>query len=254
MAEDFIAIVPARMHSTRLPRKALAMIGDYPLVIHSAMRARESGAQRVIIATDHSDILELAKQYQVECVLTREDHLTGTDRLAEATHILGLDDDQIVVNVQGDEPLIEAMVIRRVVNRLIDSPDAVMSSACYPIDDFNHFINSNSVKVVLNQRQEAMYFSRSAIPFDRDSKNSALPKTMKAWHHMGLYAYRCGFLKQYQSLRPVTLELTESLEQLRVLWYGYRIAMEITEQAPLPGVDTVEDLERVRQWFAGHGK
>ncbi|MBU6468005.1 MAG: 3-deoxy-manno-octulosonate cytidylyltransferase [Betaproteobacteria bacterium] len=250
MQHEFVAVIPARMHSTRLPGKALAMIGEYPLVIHSAMRAKESGAQRVVIATDHHDIFQVAKTYQFECVMTRSDHLTGTDRLAEAVTLLNLDDEQIVINVQGDEPLIEPKVIGRVVNRLVDSQDAVMSSACYPIDDYSSFSNPNSVKVVLNQRQEAMYFSRSAIPFSRETQNSTLPNKLKAWHHMGLYAYRVSFLKHYQSLVPVALELTESLEQLRVLWYGHKIAMEITEQAPLPGVDTPEDLERVRQWFA----
>jgi len=252
VSQNFVAIVPARMQSTRLPRKALAMIGSYPLVIHSALRARESGAQRVVIATDHVDIAQAANEYGFEFVMTRVDHLSGTDRLAEAVDILQLEDHQVVVNVQGDEPLIDGHVIAKVVERLVSSPDCVMSSACYPITDFAHFTNPNVVKVVLNQQQEALYFSRSAIPFNRDSQNKTLPNTMKAWHHMGLYAYRADFLKHYKQLTPVALETTESLEQLRVLWYGFKIAMEITDQAPLPGVDTVEDLQRVRHWFETH--
>ncbi len=252
MPQSFIAIVPARMQSSRLPRKALAMIGPYPLVIHSALRARESGAQRVVIATDHVDIAQAAKEFGFEYVMTHANHLSGTDRLAEAVDLLQLEEHQVIVNVQGDEPLIEGKVIANVVERLIKSPDCVMSSACYPIVEFAHFTNPNVVKVVLNQRQEALYFSRSAIPFDRDSQNKTLPNTMKAWHHMGLYAYRAGFLKHYKQLTPVTLELTESLEQLRVLWYGFKIAMEITDQAPLPGVDTAEDLQRVRHCFETH--
>ncbi|MHB8354425.1 MAG: 3-deoxy-manno-octulosonate cytidylyltransferase [Burkholderiales bacterium] len=252
MGASFIAIVPARMGSTRFPGKALADIAGQPMVVRCALRARDSGAGRVVVATDHEDIAAAVRAAGIEVVLTRTDHETGTDRLAEAARLLKLSAQEIVVNVQGDEPLIVPDVIRRVAERLVISPSCAMATACYPIHDLEHFESTTAVKVVFNRAEEALYFSRAPIPWPRDAfaeKGVSWPVGLPAWHHVGLYAYRVSFLEDFTGLSRSPLETFEALEQLRALWHGYRIAVVTTDCAPVPGVDTPEDLERVRALF-----
>ncbi len=252
MPASFTAIVPARMGSTRFPGKALAQIAGLPMVVHCALRARDSGATRVAVATDHEEIAAAVRSAGLEVVLTHADHETGTDRLAEAVRLLRLPAGEIVVNVQGDEPLMAPDVIRRVAERLAASTTCAMATACYPIHDRAHFESTTAVKVVLNQAGEALYFSRAPIPWPRDAfagNVSSWPPGLPAWHHMGLYAYRVSFLEDFTRLSRSPLEDFEALEQLRALWHGYRIAVVTTDRAPAPGVDTPEDLERVRALF-----
>ncbi len=258
----FTAIVPARMGSTRFPGKALAPIAGLPMVVHCARRARESGAERVVVATDHADIMQAVEGEGFEALLTDKDHDTGTDRLAEAVGRLQLPPEAVVVNVQGDEPLIEPALIRAVAQELENKPHCAMATACYPIRTLAHLLRPSAVKVVLNAAHEALYFSRAPIPWPREAMaatmpqpapglsllpdNPALPPGLPAWHHVGLYAYRVSFLQAFSSLAHSPLEQFEALEQLRALWHGYRIAVLTTDTAPAPGVDTPEDLERVR--------
>ena len=252
MVAAFTAIVPARMGSTRFPGKALVDIAGLPMVVHCALRARDSGATRVVVATDHGDIAAAVQAAGLEVVMTRADHETGTDRLAEAARLLKLPAQEIVVNVQGDEPLMTPDVIRCVAERLATSTTCAMATACYPIHDRAHFESSTAVKVVLNRSEEALYFSRAPIPWPRDAfakGESSWPAGLPAWHHVGLYAYRVSFLEDFTQLSRSPLEAFEALEQLRALWHGYRIAVVTTDRAPAPGVDTPEDLERVRALF-----
>ncbi len=261
----FTAIIPARMGSTRFPGKALATIAGLPMVVHCARRAQESGAERVVIATDHTAIVQAAEEAGFEALLTGPDHESGTDRLAETVCRLQLPPSAIVVNVQGDEPLIEPTLIGAVARELDKKPQCAMATACYPIRTLAHLQRPNAVKVVLNAAQEALYFSRAPIPWPRDamaetqyqrargqsdgSPDQALPTELPAWHHVGLYAYRVSFLRAFSGLAPSPLEQFEALEQLRALWHGYRIAVLTTDVAPAPGVDTPEDLEHVRALF-----
>jgi 3-deoxy-manno-octulosonate cytidylyltransferase (CMP-KDO synthetase) len=249
----FTVLIPARYASTRLPGKPLLDVAGKPLVIRVAERARASGADRIVIATDDERIRAAAMQHGVDAVLTRVDHPTGTDRLAEASLALRLADDAIVVNVQGDEPLLEAALIRGVAEALQESRDAAMATACHPIDDPEEAFNPNVVKVVLDNQGYALYFSRATIPWARDAFNlgrSALPPGLPLYRHYGLYAYRAGFLRRYPALAEAPIERFEALEQLRALWHGYRIVVRVTSGTPAPGVDTREDLERVRALYA----
>ncbi len=261
----FTAIIPARMGSTRFPGKALATIAGLPMVVHCAHRARESGAERVVIATDHPAIIQAVEGAGFEALLTGAAHETGTDRLAETVCRLHLSPETVVVNVQGDEPLIEPTLIRAVAQELEKKPHCALATACYPIRALAHLLHPNAVKVVLNAAHEALYFSRAPIPWPREAMaatmpqpphglpvlldDPALPTGLPAWHHVGLYAYRVAFLQAFSSLSPSPLEQFEVLEQLRALWHGYRIAVLVTDAAPAPGVDTPEDLERVRALF-----
>ena len=252
----FVAVIPARLASTRLPRKVLADIGGVPMVLRCAERARASGAQEVIVATDHAEVAAVAEQAGWKVVMTAAAHASGTDRLAEVVQRLGWGDETLVVNVQGDEPLLEPDSIRAVVQRLADSPECGLATACHAIGSRAAMEQRHAVKVVLNGRDEALYFSRAPIPWARDAwregeEPDAWPEGLPAWHHVGLYAYRAGFLRQFSQWDPVPLERFEALEQLRALWHGVRIAVVRLEGAPLPGVDTEEDLQRVRrQWAA----
>jgi 3-deoxy-manno-octulosonate cytidylyltransferase (CMP-KDO synthetase) len=249
----FIVLIPARYASTRLPGKPLADVAGKPLVIRVAERARASGAQRIVIATDDERISAAALVHGVDAVLTRSDHLTGTDRLAEAAAALELADDALVVNVQGDEPLLEPALIRGVAEELQMHPDAAIATACHPIEDPAEAFNPNVVKVVLDRSGFALYFSRATVPWARDAfaaGRNALPPGLPLYRHYGLYAYRVGFLRRYPELLPAPIERFEALEQLRALWHGYRIAVRITTGTPAPGVDTQEDLERVRTLYA----
>ena len=250
---SFTVLIPARYASTRLPGKPLSDILGKPMVVRVAERARASGAERVVIATDDDRIRDAALEHGIDAVLTRSDHPTGTDRLAEAAAQLKLEDRAIVVNVQGDEPLLEPTLIREVAEELRAHADASIATACHLIEDPQEAFNPNVVKVVLDHAGYALYFSRATIPWARDAfaaGRERLPLGLPLYRHYGLYAYRVGFLRHYPSLTPAPIERFEALEQLRALWHGYRIAVKITAGTPAPGVDTQEDLERVRALYS----
>ena len=247
---SFTVLVPARLASTRLPGKPLADIGGLPMVVRVAQRAAQSGAARVVVAADAAAIVEACAQHGVEAILTRSDHATGSDRLAEACERLGLDGDDAVVNVQGDEPLIDPALIANCAALLAEQPDCVMGTAAHAIDAAADFANPNVVKVVLDARGRALYFSRAPIPHWRDAGPARGLPTPAPLRHIGIYAYRAGFLRRFPTLAASPLETTEALEQLRVLWHGERIAVHVSALAPGPGVDTPQDLERVRALFA----
>ena len=253
----FTVLIPARMASSRLPNKPLADIAGLPMVVRVAQRAGLSQAHTVVVAADDERIVKACQAHGISALLTRQDHLSGSDRLAQACHMLGLPDEAVVVNVQGDEPLIEPALINQVAQLLMARPEASMSTAAHPITELADFVNPNVVKVVTDAHQMALYFSRAPIPWWRDDQSAdvvagqnkpilnRLPSPFPL-RHVGIYAYRAGFLGQFPHLPPAPMEQLESLEQLRALWHGHRIAVHTTEQAPGPGVDTPEDLERVR--------
>ena len=245
----FTVVIPARMASNRLPDKPLADIGGLPMVVRVAQRALQSEASQVVVAADDERIVAACTTHGVQALLTRQDHLSGSDRLAEACQLLGLPDDAVVVNVQGDEPLIPPALINEVARVLSERPDASMSTAAHAIGSVEEFTNPNVVKVVMDARQMALYFSRAPIPWWRegqsDSGFKALPSPAPL-RHIGIYAYRAGFLALFPTLPPAPIETMESLEQLRALWHGHRIVVHVTPEAPGPGVDTPQDLARVR--------
>jgi len=227
------------------------------MVVRVAERARESGAREVYVATDHGDIAAAVRRHGHHAVMTRGDHATGTDRIAEVVERLGLAPDSLVVNVQGDEPMIEPGLIRAVATLLADTPEAAMTTACHPIRDVDELFNPNVVKVVLDHAGLARYFSRAPVPWARDAFGASartLPQGLPCYRHIGIYAYRADFLRVYPRLERSPLEEFEALEQLRALWHGYAIAVAVRQDASLLGVDTPEDLERVRALFdrAGH--
>jgi len=247
----FTVIIPARLASTRLPNKPLADLGGKPMVVRVAERARASGAARIIVATDHPDILAACAAHGVEAVMTRADHPSGTDRIAEVAHKLGLALDEVVVNLQGDEPLIDPALLAACAARIADG--VPMATVAHPITDVAEVFNPNVVKVVLDKAGRALYFSRASIPWHRDAfaaTRDALPAGDAPLRHVGLYAYSNAFLQAYPALESSPLETIEALEQLRVLWHGHPIAVHITDSAPPAGVDTPEDLERVRRHYA----
>ncbi len=270
---DFVALIPARMGATRLPGKPLADIAGEPMVVRVARRAIDSGARLVAIATDSTEVIAAVEAHGVQALLTRADHPSGTDRLAEAADLLGLHDDEIVVNVQGDEPEIPPLLIALVAEQLRENPDCAIATAAHAIESLADYLSPNVVKVVTDRRGHALYFSRAAIPFARDamarvtaasrssppqgpSESDSLDATLGPGvtgaiaRHIGLYAYRVGFLRAYRDLPPSPIEAIESLEQLRALWHGFRIAVLQVAQAPPAGVDTQADLDRVRRHFA----
>jgi 3-deoxy-manno-octulosonate cytidylyltransferase (CMP-KDO synthetase) len=249
----FTVIIPARYASTRLPGKPLADIAGRPMVVRVAERAVAAGADRVVVATDDARIKAAVEAHGIAACLTAADHATGTDRLAEAAQQLGLADDAIVVNVQGDEPLLSAALMRAVADLLAANPDAAIATACHPITDPAEAFNPNVVKVVLDAKGHALYFSRATIRWARDAfadSRGALPRGLPLYRHYGLYAYRVRFLRAFPALAPAPIERFEALEQLRALWHGFRIVVEVTAGTPAPGVDTPEDLARVRAMFA----
>jgi 3-deoxy-manno-octulosonate cytidylyltransferase (CMP-KDO synthetase) len=252
----FCVLIPARLASTRLPDKPLADIGGAPMVVRVAQRASRSGATRVVVAGDDGAIVEGCRVHGVEAVLTGTHHLSGSDRLAEACELLGLAGDEIVVNVQGDEPLIEPALIDAVAAVLAAQPQAAMSTAAHEIETIEDFRNPNIVKTVLDSNGFAMYFSRAPIPWWRDGFATGVDKlpALKPLRHVGIYAYRAGFLRQFPKLAAAPIETVEALEQLRVLWHGHRIAVHVTRAAPGIGVDTPEDLERVRALWREAGE
>ena len=247
----FTVLIPARLASTRLPDKPLADIAGLPMVVRVAQRAAQSQAHQVVVATDNDRIQAACEAHGIRCVMTRADHPTGSDRLAEACELLGLDGDDAVVNVQGDEPLIDPALINACAAQLAQRPDCVVSTAAHPIEDPAHFANPNVVKVVTDVHGRALYFSRAPIPWWRDAPVAGQPAagTDTPLRHIGIYGYRAGFLRRFPQLPVSPLERLESLEQLRVLWHGERIAVHVTPQAPGAGVDTPEDLARVRALF-----
>jgi len=245
----FSVLIPARLASTRLPGKPLADIGGLPMVVRVALRAAEAGADLVVVAGDDVRIVQACEAHGVRALLTRSDHASGSDRLAEACTALGLDGSQVVVNVQGDEPMIDPALVRQCAELLQRRPDCVMSTAAHPIDNLQDNLDPNIVKVVLDANDVALYFSRAPIPWRRDGGGSAqpaLPLDPPALRHVGLYAYRAAFLRDFPRLQPAAVERSEALEQLRVLWHGHRIAVHVSAHAPGTGVDTPEDLQRVR--------
>ncbi len=249
----FKVVIPARFASTRLPAKPLLDLGGKPMVVRVAEQARRSGADEIWVATDHAEVLAAAQAHDVAVLMTRSDHSTGTDRLAEVVEQCGWSDDSIIVNVQGDEPLIEPEVILQTARQLAES-GADIATVAHPIHDAADFFNPNVVKVVCRADGDAAYFSRAPIPYARDhfaSENGgkSLPDDFPAYRHVGLYAYRASFLKAYAGLSVAPTEKFESLEQLRALWHGYRISVTLIESAPAPGVDTPEDAERMRKLF-----
>jgi 3-deoxy-manno-octulosonate cytidylyltransferase (CMP-KDO synthetase) len=245
---SFSVLIPARLASTRLPNKPLADLGGLPMVVRVAQRAALSGADQVVVAADDATIVAACERHAVRALLTRTDHASGSDRLAEACTRLGLDGDAIVVNLQGDEPLIEPALIDACAALLAARPDCAMSTVAHAIDSMTDYLNPNVVKVVLDRGGRALYFSRAPLPWWRDAQAagvSALPEPPPL-RHVGLYAYRAAFLRRFPTLAMAPVERIEALEQLRVLWHGERIAVHVTTQAPGTGVDTAEDLVRVR--------
>lgn len=250
---DYTVLIPARLASSRLPNKPLADIGGVPMVVRVAQRVRAGvpPSTRIVVAADSPSIVGACQQHGIEVVLTREDHPSGSDRLAEACQALALDDDAIVVNVQGDEPLIDPTLVQAVADTLRTHADASMGTAAHPIDNVQDFANPNVVKVVHDARGLALYFSRAPIAWWRDGFAqgiNTLPQPAPL-RHIGIYSYRVGFLRQFPLLAQAPMEITEALEQLRAMWHGHRIAVHVTDHAPGPGVDTPEDLERVRALF-----
>ena len=247
---SFIVIIPARLASTRLPNKPLADLGGKPMVVRVAERAAASGAERIIVATDHEDIRAACEAHGVEVCMTRADHPSGTDRIAVVARALALAPDAVVVNLQGDEPLIDPALLAATAARI--GPGVPMATCAHFLHDAADAFNPNVVKVVLDKRGNALYFSRATIPWHRDgfaATRAALPPGYQPLRHIGLYAYSNEFLQTYPTLEAAPLESVEALEQLRVLWHGYPIAVHITASAPAAGVDTPEDLARVRLHF-----
>lgn len=246
----FIVIIPARLASTRLPGKPLADLGGKPMVVRVAEQALLSGAARVIVATDHEDIRAACAAHGVEACMTRADHPSGTDRIAEVARTLGLPPDAVVVNLQGDEPLIDPSLLAACAAQI--SAAVPMATCAHPLHEAADAFNPNVVKVVLDKNGRALYFSRATIPWHRDgfaqSKDS-LPAGYVPLRHIGLYAYSNAFLQEYPQLSASPLEAIEALEQLRVLWHGVAIAVHVTDSAPAAGVDTPEDLARVQAHY-----
>ena len=247
----FTVLIPARLGSTRLPNKPLADLGGAPMVVRVAQRVLSGGSPvakiRVVVACDSHEILAACRAHAVDAVLTRADHPSGSDRLAEACDLLGLSDKEVVVNVQGDEPLIDPALVDAVARLLLQRREASMSTAAHAIDSLADFNNPNVVKLALDSHGMALYFSRAPIPYWRDN-STALPSPPPL-RHIGIYGYRVSFLRKFPQLPRAPLEITEALEQLRALWHGHRIAVHVTASAPTPGVDTPQDLERVRRLF-----
>lgn len=250
---QFIVVIPARFGSTRFPGKPLALIKGKPMIQHVVQRAIEAGAEKVIVATDDDRIANVVTDFGAQVCMTRTDHESGTTRIAEVLAKLGYSDDTIVVNVQGDEPFIPAINIQQVATNLHENASIPMATLAYPISEPSDVFNPNVVKVVTNAAKHAMYFSRAPIPFDRDEFSAKTADKVKMpdltsiyLRHIGIYGYRAGFVKQYESMPATQLERTESLEQLRVLWHGHTIHVDVAKHAPPHGVDTPEDLAKLQ--------
>ena len=245
---SFTVIIPARYASSRLPRKPLADIVGKPMIQHVWKKAQQASANRVIIATDHEEIEKVAKAFGAEVCIPSTEHNSGTERLSEVIEKMAIADNEIIVNVQGDEPLIPPAIIQQVAQNLAEN-QVNMATLAVKLETKEELFNPNCVKVVTDQKGMALYFSRAAIPFARDhfaDCNDAFVASQPYLRHIGIYAYRAKFVNQYIRWQPTVLEKLESLEQLRALWYGEKIHVELAKEAPQVGVDTLEDLERVR--------
>lgn len=250
-------VIPARYASTRFPGKPLIDLQGKPMVVRVAERAAQSSAALVVVATDDQRIADACTRAGVRVAMTRNDHATGTDRLSEVVTQLGLNDDAVVVNVQGDEPLIPASVIDQVAALLQQQPSAAMATFCHPIHDVADAVNSNVVKCVLSEAGEAIYFSRAPIPFARDAWAAGIhdmPGGLPMYRHIGLYAYRASFLRKFPLLAVPAMERFEALEQLRALAHGYRIAAAVIDSPLPPGIDTPEDYQRLRERYSMSGE
>lgn len=252
----FKVVIPARYASSRLPAKPLLDIGGKPMVVRVAEQAVASGAEEVVVATDHIDIFNAVEQSGFKAVMTRADHVSGTDRIAEVAAHFKWADDVLVVNVQGDEPLIDPKLILQVAADLNAHPQAAIATVCHAIHDKETMLNPNVVKVVMDTEGYAMYFSRAPIPYARDAfaQTEDLPEGMPVYRHVGVYAYRASFLHAYANLSTALIEQYEALEQLRAMWHGYKISVSIADEVPAAGVDTEHDLELVRKIVAGQSK
>lgn len=245
---QFKVVIPARYDSSRLPGKPLLDIAGKPMIEHVYRRALASGAEEVVIATDDSRIEHAAQAFRAKVCMTAVEHQSGTDRIAEVARIMEWGPDEIIVNLQGDEPLMEPELIRQVGQDLFNSTEAQITTICAPIQTTAELFDPHVVKVVLDSSGNAMYFTRAPVPWDRDAfavTTEELPEKSCHYRHIGLYAYRAAFLLHYAELEPCYLEKTESLEQLRAMWHGARIHVSVTDHLPPPGVDTPRDLEHV---------
>lgn len=248
--KPFHVLIPARMQSSRLPQKMILDIGGFPLIVKTALQAQKSQAKQVIIATDHEAIFEICEKYQIKVCMTSANHQSGTDRLAEVVNQFNLNNDEIIINVQGDEPLIDPNLINQLAE-FINHKNTDVATIAHPIHKAEEIFNPNVVKVILDNWQNALYFSRATIPFYRDgftnTEKFVLPSTLNLLRHIGIYAYSVKFLKQYHGMPSCPLEQVECLEQLRTLYNGHKIAVLISQLIPEAGVDTIEDLQRVRK-------
>jgi 3-deoxy-manno-octulosonate cytidylyltransferase (CMP-KDO synthetase) len=250
---NFVVIIPARYGSSRFPGKPLADLNGKPMIVRVADQARKSGAAEVIVATDHPGIAAVVRDAGYEAMMTRSDHVSGTDRLAEVVAKRRFAARRVIVNVQGDEPLIAPSLIRRVAQTAEDRPDAAIATAAHPLVEASELVNPNVVKVVLDLAGFALYFSRAPIPYARDAfarSVKKIPHGLPVYRHLGIYAYRAGFLREFTRLKPAAIERFEALEQLRALAHGHRISVAITKSAPQPGIDTPADLEHARRALA----
>ncbi|MFT6834149.1 MAG: 3-deoxy-manno-octulosonate cytidylyltransferase (CMP-KDO synthetase) [Francisellaceae bacterium] len=243
-------IIPARMHSARLPGKILLNIAGKPMIQWVHEKAIRCNLDSVLIATDDKKIYDVATKFGAEVILTSKDHTSGTDRLAEAVKKMDYADDDLIVNIQGDEPIIPEKVVFQVLDNLEKYPQASVSTLCEAIHTLPEVLDPNSVKVVFDKNGLALYFSRAPIPWDRDNFPSVLSKQIQCFRHIGMYAYRAKFLKHYANITPSKIEEWERLEQLRILWHGEKIHVDIAAEKTLPGVDTEEDLKRVRDYIS----
>lgn len=247
---NFTLVIPARMHSSRLQNKMILKIDNLPMIVQTAKQAMKSNATKIIVATDHEDIIKVCQEHGIEALMTKESHNSGTERLVEVANLLNLPDDEIIINVQGDEPLIDPILINQLAD-FIREKNTPVATIAHHITQEDEIFSPNVVKVVLDKDNNALYFSRASIPFYRDGfskhKGFKLPEILPIFRHIGIYAYNAGFLKQYGKLEHCALENVECLEQLMVLYNGYKIAVLTSNITPQAGVDTLEDLQRIRQ-------
>ena len=246
----FKVVIPARYQSSRLEGKPLLDIGGIPMVIHVVKQSLKSKANNVVVATDDQKIFDIVEKFGYKAIMTNINHKSGTDRTVEVVNLMSWSDHEIVVNVQGDEPLINPSLINQVAEYLDHHKDVFVSTACHSISDYNDFINPNNVKVVLDKNSQALYFSRAPIPFPRDEFAQKMIGKEGFYKHIGIYAYRAKFLKNYKDIAQTELEDIEKLEQLRILYAGYKIGVVASVDSPMIGVDTPEDLEKVRKLFS----